>query len=203
MSLILLLSNFVQPQVILNELIDEHFQTFNYRVQLEILAILTAILLKYRQYKYENLLTLSNNLYSMLISNRRELRHGALECFTVICSYFNNYQPIKNIVEFENENLMIKKIFSSIENLSQDALDALRFRLQRNLLPLLTDEGNITPGLVCDSTTNNDTDAKFILLFQTSSATPQPTSEKSPQPVELKQNNNNNNNNHKMTEHVS
>ncbi|CAF5220720.1 unnamed protein product, partial [Rotaria magnacalcarata] len=30
--------------------------------------------------------------------------------------------------------------------------------------PSLTDEGNITPGLVCDSTTANDPDAKFILL---------------------------------------
>ncbi|CAF4656427.1 unnamed protein product, partial [Rotaria magnacalcarata] len=61
-------------------------------------------------------------------------------------------------------NPSIKLVLSLIENLSYDALNAFRFRLQRNLLPSLTDEGNITPGLVCDSTTANDPDAKFILL---------------------------------------
>jgi len=147
----------------------------------------------------------------MLISNRRELRHGALECFTVICSYFNNYQPI-NCVQTENDNLSIKTIFSSIENLSQDASNALHFRLQRNLLPILTDEGNITPGLVCDSITSNDPDAKFILLIPTPTVTPQPTqiieplmpttSDKSSQLVELNSTSNSNNNN-KSSEHVS
>lgn len=154
----------------------------------------------------------------MLTSNRRELRHGALECFTVICSYFNNYQPI-NCVQIDNDNISIRTVFSSIENLSQDALNALQFRLQRNLLPILTDEGNITPGLVCDSITSNDPDAKFILLIPTPTATPQPTqiiepliptitttttttSDKSSQLVELNSTNNSNNNN-KSSEHVS
>jgi hypothetical protein len=98
----------------------------------------------------------------MLVSNRRELRHGAMECFTVICTYFNSFKPLTlSIIE---TNQSIKLILSLIGNLSIDASNALRFRLQRNLLPLLTDEGNITPGLVCDSITMNDPDAKFILL---------------------------------------
>lgn len=98
----------------------------------------------------------------MLISNRRELRHGAMECFTVICTYYNAYKPLTiNIIE---TNQSIKLLLSIIENLSFDASNALRFRLQRNLLPSLTDEGNITPGLVCDATTINDVDAKFILM---------------------------------------
>jgi hypothetical protein len=98
----------------------------------------------------------------MLVSNRRELRHGAMECFTVICTYFNSFKPLTlSIIE---TNQSIKLILSLIGNLSIDASNALRFRLQRNLLPSLTDEGNITPGLVCDSITMNDPDAKFILL---------------------------------------
>ncbi|CAF4563115.1 unnamed protein product, partial [Rotaria magnacalcarata] len=79
--------NFVQPQLILNELIEENFERFNYRIQLEMLAIVTATLLKYRQHNYDNLAKTAKNLLPMLISNRRELRHGAIECFTVIFSY--------------------------------------------------------------------------------------------------------------------
>jgi hypothetical protein len=97
----------------------------------------------------------------MLTSNRRELRHGAMECFTVICTYFNAYKTITSTVIETNQS--IKLLLSLIENSSYDASNALRFRLQRNLLPSLTDEGNITPGLVCDSTTMNDPDAKYIL----------------------------------------
>ncbi|CAF0847128.1 unnamed protein product [Rotaria sordida] len=179
-SLILLLENFVQPQLILNELIDDNFERFNYRIQLEMLAIITATLLKYRQHNYDNLTKLSKYLLPMLISNRRELRHGAIECFTVICSYFNTYKPITlSIIE---TNQSIKLVLTLIENLSSDALNALRFRLQRNLLPLLTDEGNITPGLVCDSTTLNDIDAKFILLVNNTISTPQPTTATSVEP---------------------
>jgi len=137
------------------------------------LAIVTATLLKYRQHHYDNLSKNSKHFLPMLISNRRELRHGALECFTVICSYFNTYKPITlSIIE---TNSSIKLILSLVENLSYDAFNALRFRLQRNSLPSLTEEGNITPGLVCDSTTMNDPDAKFILLVTTPASTPQPT----------------------------
>jgi hypothetical protein len=109
----------------------------------------------------------------MLISNRRELRHGAMECFTVICTNFNSYKPLTLAVIETNPS--IKLLLSLVGNLSHDALNALRFRLQRNILPSLTDEGNITPGLVCDSTTINDPDAKFIVLVNNNSApTPQP-----------------------------
>jgi hypothetical protein len=143
------------------------------------LAIVTATLIKYRQHHFENLTKISKSFFPMLISNRRELRHGALECFTVICSYFNTYKPITLSILETNQS--IKLLLSLIENLSFEALNALRFRLQRNSLPLLTDEGNITPGLVCDSTTMNDLDAKFILLVNTPAPTPQPTAT----PVEL------------------
>jgi hypothetical protein len=139
---------------------------------------MTATLLKYRQHYYDNLSKISKYFLPMLISNRRELRHGALECFTVICSYFNTYKPITPSVLETNQS--IKLIFSLVENLSYDALNALRFRLQRNSLPSLTDEGNITPGLVCDSTTMNDPDAKFILLVNTPAQTPQPTTATKP-----------------------
>jgi hypothetical protein len=98
----------------------------------------------------------------MLVSNRRELRHGAMECFTVICTYFNAYKPLTSTMIETNQS--IKLVLSLVDKLSYDASSALRFRLQRNLFPSLTDEGNITPGLVCDSTTMNDPDAKFILL---------------------------------------
>ncbi|CAF4820808.1 unnamed protein product [Rotaria sp. Silwood1] len=161
-SIILLLESFVHPQLILNELIDDHFQYYNYRIQLELLAIVTATFLKNRQHNYDNISNLNKHLLPMLISNRRELRHGAMECFTVICIYFNDYKPLTSIIIEKNQS--IKLVLSSIENLSHDALNAFRFRLQRNLLPSLTDEGNITPGLVCDATTVNDLDAKFILL---------------------------------------
>ncbi|CAF3568864.1 unnamed protein product [Rotaria socialis] len=172
-SLILLLENFVQPQLILNELIEENFERFNYRIQLEMLAIVTATLLKYRQHNYDNLAKTAKNLLPMLISNRRELRHGAIECFTVIFSYFNTYKPI-TLATFE-ANPPIKLVFSFVENLSTDASNALRFRLQRNSLPSLTDEGNITPGLVCDISTVNDPDAKFIQVVNIQPPTPQPT----------------------------
>jgi hypothetical protein len=145
----------------------------HYRIQLEMLAIVTATLLKYRQYHYENLSSIVKEFLSMLTSNRRELRHGALECFTVICSYFNSYKPITS--NLFDTNSSIRVLFSSIDSLSLDASNALRFRLQRNLLPSLTDEGNITPGLVCDSSTVNDPDAKFILLVNNPMSTPQPT----------------------------
>jgi hypothetical protein len=136
------------------------------------LAIMTATLLKYRQHYYDNLIKISKYFLPLLISNRRELRHGAIECFTMICSYFNTYKPITLAIIETNQS--IKLLFSLIENLSSDAFNALRFRLQRNLLPSLTDEGNITPGLVCDSVTMNDPDAKFILLVNTPASTPQP-----------------------------
>ncbi|CAF1150733.1 unnamed protein product [Rotaria sordida] len=161
-SMILLLENLVHPQLILNELIDEQYQYYNYRIQLELLAIVTATFIKHRQYNYDNILNLNKYLLPMLISNRRELRHGAMECFTVICTYFNSYKPLTTIIIEKNQS--IKLILSSIENLSYDALNAFRFRLQRNLLPSLTDEGNITPGLVCDATTLNDPDTKFIVF---------------------------------------
>ena len=138
------------------------------------LAIVTATLLKHRQYPYDNLTQISKYFLPMLISNRRELRHGAIECFTAICSYFNAYKSMTLSI-FET-NPSIKLLFSLIENLSHDALNALRFRLQRNSLPALTDEGNITPGLVCDSTTMNDPDARFVLLANNNPmSTPQPT----------------------------
>jgi hypothetical protein len=111
----------------------------------------------------------------MLISNRRELRHGAMECFTVICTYYNSFKPLTlNVIE---TNQSIKLVLSLIESTSLDASNALRFRLQRNVLPSLTEEGNITPGLVCDSTTSNDPDAKFILLVNNNNSvsTPQST----------------------------
>jgi len=150
------------------------------------LAIMTATLLKYRQHSYDNLSNISKHFLQLLTSNRRELRHGALECFTVICSYFNTYKPITSSTLETNQS--IKLLLSLIENLSYDALNALRFRLQRNSLPSLTDEGNITPGLVCDSTTINDPDAKFILLVNTPVQTPQPitTVEPSSPPIQTK-----------------
>ena len=171
-SLILLLENFVQPQLILNELIEDDFQYLNYRIQLEMLAIVTATLLKYRQHPYDSLPRISKQFFPMLTSNRRELRHGAIECFTVICSYFNSYKPMA--LGALETNTAIKLLLSSIESLSFEASNALRFRLQRNLLPSLTDEGNITPGLACDAATMNDPDAKFILLVNNPSSTPQP-----------------------------
>ncbi|CAF4271311.1 unnamed protein product [Rotaria socialis] len=161
-SIILLLENFVHPQIVLDELIDDQYQYYNYRIQLEILAIVTATFIKHRQQKYDNIANLHKNLLPMLLSNRRELRHGAMECFTVICVYLNAFKPLTSTTIETNPS--IKLVLSLIENLSYDALNAFRFRLQRNLLPSLTDEGNITPGLVCDSTTTNDPDAKFILL---------------------------------------
>ena len=138
------------------------------------LAIMTATLLKYRQHYYDNLPKLSKYFLPLLTSNRRELRHGSIECFTVICSYFNTYKPITLAVIESNQS--IKLLMSLVESSSYDAFNALRFRLQRNSLPSLTDEGNITPGLVCDSTTMNDPDAKFILLVNTPTSTPQPPS---------------------------
>ncbi len=169
MSLILLLENFVHAQLILSELIDEQLQYYNYRIQLELLAITTATLIKHRQYHYDNLSSIYKPLLPMLTSNRRELRHGAMECFTVICTYYNSFKPLTlNIIE---TNPSIKLVLSLIESTSSDASNALRFRLQRNVLPSLTEEGNITPGLVCDSTTTNDPDAKFILLVTNNSVT--------------------------------
>lgn len=119
----------------------------------------------------------------MLVSNRRELRHGAMECFTVICTYFNAFKPLSLIIIETNQS--IKLLLSLIESLSYDASNALRFRLQRNLLPSLTDEGNITPGLVCDATTSNDPDAKFILLVNNNNSvqTPQSTASHESTPV--------------------
>ena len=67
MSLILLIGNFVQPQLILNELIDEQFQYYNYRIQLELLAIVTATLIKHRQYHYDNLSNTYKQLLPMLM----------------------------------------------------------------------------------------------------------------------------------------
>jgi len=119
----------------------------------------------------------------MLISNRRELRHGAMECFTVICTYLNAFKPLTLPIIETNQS--IKLVLSLIETLSYDASNALRFRLQRNLLPSLTDEGNITPGLVCDSTTINDPDAKFILLVNNNLVqTPQSASNQETTPVQ-------------------
>lgn len=134
------------------------------------LAIVTATLLKYSQHHYDNLIKTSKDLMPMLVSNRRELRHGAIECFTVICGYFNTYKPMTSTILDTNPS--IKLVLSFIENLSNDALNALRFRLQRNSLPSLTDEGNITPGLVCDTAAMNDPDVKFILLASNQVSTP-------------------------------
>lgn len=110
----------------------------------------------------------------MLVSNRRELRHGAMECFTLICVYYNSYKPLTSAVIEMNQS--IKLILSLIESQSPEASNAFRFRLQRNLLASLTDEGNITPGLVCDSTTVNDPDAKFILLASSNQSVQTPQS---------------------------
>lgn len=144
------------------------------------LAIVTATLIKYRQHPYDNLPRISKQFFPMLTSNRRELRHGAIECFTVICSYFNSYKPFA--LSAIETNSSIKLLLSSIESLSFEASNALRFRLQRNLLPSLTDEGNITPGLACDAATMNDPDAKFILLVNNASSTPQPLAALDPIP---------------------
>ena len=154
--------------MVLNELIDDQFQYYNYRIQLELLAIVTATFLKHRQHRYDNISNIYKPLLPMLVSNRRELRHGAMECFTVICIYYNSYKPLTSTMIETNQS--IKLILSLIENLSPDASNAFRFRLQRNLLPSLTDEGNITPGLTCDPTTINDPDAKFITFTNNTSA---------------------------------
>jgi hypothetical protein len=82
-----------------------------------------------------------------------------------------------NVIE---TNQSIKLVLSLIDSTSHDASNALRFRLQRNVLPSLTDEGNITPGLVCDATTTNDPDAKFILLVNNNSTVSTPQSAKFP-----------------------
>ena len=165
MCLVLLLERFVHPQVVLRELIDEHFPAYNYRIQLELLAIVTATLVKYRQYHQENLPHLYQYLLPLLVSTRRELRHGTMECCTMMCAYFNAYKPLTlPIIE---ANPAIVSLLASVERLSSEASSALRFRLQRNLLPALTDEGNITPGLVCDAATMHDPDAAFILAEST------------------------------------
>ncbi|CAF3644622.1 unnamed protein product [Adineta steineri] len=172
-SIIILLGNFVHPQMILNELIDDQFQYYNYRIQLELLAIVTATLIKHRQHHYDSISSIYKHLLPMLVSNRRELRHGAMECFTVICTYFNAYKPLTSTMIDTNQS--IKLVLSLIDKLSYDASHALRFRLQRNLFPSLTDDGNITPGLVCDSTTMNDPDTKFILQANNNSVKTPPT----------------------------
>jgi hypothetical protein len=97
-----------------------------------------------------------------------------MECFTVICTYFNAYKPLTSTMIETNQS--IKLVLSLVDKLSYDASSALRFRLQRNLFPSLTDEGNITPGLVCDSTTMNDPDAKFILLANNNTPIKKPLS---------------------------
>ena len=86
-------------------------------------------------------------------------------------------------VTFET-NPLIKALFSSVENLSTEALNALRFRLLRNILPSLTGKGNITPGLVCDPSTTNDADAKFILQASSSNPTPRTTATTTTTPLE-------------------
>lgn len=147
--------------MILQDLIDEQFVNYNYRIQLEFLAIVTASLLRFRQQHYDDLRNLSQPFLPMLISNRRELRHGAMECFTVICSYFNNYQPVTSLTLETNPS--IRTFLSDIQHLSDDAFHAFRFRLQRNLSPTLTEEGNITPGLVFSANAPTDPDIQFIL----------------------------------------
>lgn len=188
----LLLGNFVHPQVILQQLIDEHFLTFNYRIQLELLAIITAILIKYRQHNYENLPGIYQHLLPMLLSSRRELRHGAMECFTVFCTQMNSYKPIT--IGTMDSNTAIQLFLSNLEQISYEASHAFRFRLQRNLLPTLTDEGNITPGLSCASNPTNDPDIRFIVSASTNPlSTPQSTQssiEPSPIPTKIPVNNN-------------
>ena len=165
MCLILLLERFVHPHVVLRELIDDHFPSYNYRIQLELLAIVTATFVKYRQYQQENLVHLYQYVLPLLVSTRRELRHGAMECCTVLCAYLNAYKPLTlPIIE---THAAIGSLLASVERLSLEASSALRFRLQRNLLPALTDDGNITPGLVCDAATMHDPDAAFILAENT------------------------------------
>ncbi|CAF1505256.1 unnamed protein product [Adineta steineri] len=127
-SIIILLGNFVHPQMVLNELIDDQFQYYNYRIQLELLAIVTATLIKHRQHHYDSISSIYKHLLPMLVSNRRELRHGAMECFTVICTYFNAYKPLTSTMIDTNQS--IKLVLSLIDKLSYDASHALRFRLQ-------------------------------------------------------------------------
>ena len=188
----LLLGNFVHPQVILQHLIDEHFLTYNYRIQLELLAIITAILIKYRQHTYENLPGIYQHLLPMLLSNRRELRHGAMECFAVLCTHMNSYKPIT--IGTMESNSSIQLLLSNIEQLSYDASHAFRFRLLRNVLPTLTDVGNVTPGLSCGSNPSDDPDVRFILSATTNPlSTPQSTQssvEPSPIPPKLPATNN-------------
>lgn len=133
-------------------------------------------MIKHRQHHYDNIASIYKHLLPMLVSNRRELRHGAMECFTVICTYFNAYKPLTTAMIETNQS--IKLVLSLIDKMSYDASSALRFRLQRNLFPSLTEEGNITPGLVCDASTANDPDAKFIALANSNSTvrTPQTAS---------------------------
>ena len=95
-----------------------------------------------------------------------------MECFTAICSQFNAYQPIT--IKTMESNASIQFLLSSVEHLSYEASHALRFRLQRNLLPALTEEGNITPGLVCSAHPVSDPDVRFILSVNKNSvSTPQ------------------------------
>ncbi|CAF4439657.1 unnamed protein product, partial [Adineta steineri] len=106
-SIIILLGNFVHPQMILNELIDDQFQYYNYRIQLELLAIVTATLIKHRQHHYDSISSIYKHLLPMLVSNRRELRHGAMECFTVICTYFNAYKPLTSTMLDTNQSIKL------------------------------------------------------------------------------------------------
>ena len=189
------MGNFVQPQLILQELIDGRFITYNYRIQLEILAISTATLIKYRQQRYEALPKLYPHLLSLLVSDRRELRHGAMECFTAICAQLNSYQPLT--IRTMESNASIQALLAGVDHLSYEASHALRFRLQRNLLPALTEEGNITPGLVCTAHPASDADVRYILsVSKTSVSTPQSvrssdlgTIEPSPVPTKMPANN--------------
>ncbi|CAF1668807.1 unnamed protein product, partial [Didymodactylos carnosus] len=78
-SLTILLGNYVHPQLILNELIDNDlFDSYTFRIQLEMLAIVTATLLKYRHHKYDQLFLICKRFIPLLVTNRRELRHGTI-----------------------------------------------------------------------------------------------------------------------------
>jgi hypothetical protein len=148
--------------LILQQLIDDHFPRYTYRIQLELLAITTAVFIKHRQYNYESLPNLYKHLLPMLLSDRRELRHGAMECLTVIAAYMNAFNVITETT-IEN-NASIQTLIAYVEQFSLEAAYALRFRLQRNLLATLTDDGNIMPGLTFQTNPTDDPDIRFILL---------------------------------------
>jgi hypothetical protein len=156
----LLLENFVHPQTVLQLLIDERFSTLHCRVQLELLAICTATLIEYRQTQYDHLDRFYSIFTPMLLAERRDLRHGGMECVTMMCAYLNGFKPISDATLHDNPSIV--HLLSYIDRFSTEVGQAVRFRLQRNLLPQLTAEGNIIPGLVCQAHSPSDPDVRLI-----------------------------------------